>query len=253
MNINKVIYNTYYSNDNLRLAPKTIYDKQLIVLRFQFIKQYGTGKDVLDLCCGTGSYLIPVLDLVKTAIGVDFSVNMLNLFRNNLKGKIPTNLTLLEEDATNLSIPDECFDFVFSYTSLYYIPNVADAINEVSRVLRHDGYAVLELGNLHSLNTIVCNIQHEYLGISKPFHISYKNMHYYLKEAGLEIVERHSFQILTMYGTPKRLFYLYPLLCSYWKKILGIQIRGKMLDEWISGSWPLRYLAFRHLFLVRKR
>lgn len=253
MNINKEIFNNIYSEDILSIKLETVYSKRVIHIRFSLIERFGSGREILDLCCGDGSYLIPVLDRVRSAVGVDFSEKMLEGFRKKLDGKLHSHLLLVKTDIERLPFLKNSFDFVFCYSSLYYVADVKKAIQEVSRVLRFGGYAVLELGNLYSLNTVVCNTQHENLGLPKPFHISYRNMHCYLKEAGLEIMERRSFQILPMYGTPKRLFYLYPLLCSYWKKIFGIQIRGKMLDEWISGSWPLRYLAFRHLFLVRKK
>lgn len=252
MNINREIYNTRYSDDNLRLNPATPYDRRLIDLRFELLNRYGVGKDVLDLCCGTGSYLIPVLNRVRSAVGVDFSHNMLNGFRRNLGGVMPTHLRLVEADATAVPLEDQTIDFVFSYTSLYYVPKVEAALSEVGRVLRPGGYGALELGNLHSLNTLVCNLQHKEQGWAKPFYIPYRDMFRYLRGAGLTVVEWHAFQVLTMYGAPRRLFYLYPLLSPFWKRILGISIGGKMLDEWVSGSWPLRYLAFRHLFLVRK-
>lgn len=253
MNPNLEIYNKNYSDHNLAIKTKTAYDEYMIALRFSFIEKYGAGRDVLDLCCGTGSYLIPVLNRVRSAVGVDFSSNMLNGFKKNLGGKIPSNLTLLEGDATNLSIPDQSFDFVFSYTSLYYIPNVGAAIGEVSRVLRPGGYAVLELGNVYNINTIICNLQYKDSGWAKPFYIPYGKMWKYLQSAGLDVLEWRPFQILPMYGTPKRLFYLYPLLSPVWKKIMGLQMGGRMLDELISRSWPLRFFAFRHIFLVTKR
>ncbi len=253
MNVNREIYNKNYTEESLRFKPTTTYDTWRIRLGLSLIEKYGTGKDVLDLCCGTGSYLIPMLGRVKSAVGVDFSSNMLNGFRKNLGGHLPPNLTLLEADVRSLPLVDRCFDFVFSYTSLYHVPNVELVIREIERVLRHGGYAAVELGNLHSLNTLVCNVQHEDNGWAKPFHISYRKMRQYLRDVGLDICQSRTSQVFPMYGAPRRLLYLYPLLSPVWKKIMGIQIGEKVLDEWISGSWPLRYLAFRHLFLVRKK
>lgn len=253
MNINREIYNKHYSDKNLRLSPKTDYDKRIIQLRFSYIKEFGFGKDVLDLCCGSGSYLIPVLDQVKTAVGIDFSSNMLNEFRKNLAGNLPPNLHLIEADAMSLPIADKTFDFVFSYTSLYHVPDIRQAVQEVSRVLRHGGRAALELGNQQSLTTILNNYMHKRYSWAKIFPIPYRHMLRYLKGSGLTVENEHSFQILPMFGAPKKLFYLYPLLNSHWKKVLGIQIGDKMLDEWISGSGLLRHFSFRHFFLVKKQ
>ena len=63
-------------------------------------------------------------------------------------GTIPTNLRLIEADATSLPLEKNSFDFAFSYASLYGVPNVEKAISEIGRVLKPGGYAVIELGNL---------------------------------------------------------------------------------------------------------
>lgn len=253
MNVNHGIYDSYYTADHLRLKPDTAYDQRMIALRFSYIQQYGIGKDVLDLCCGTGLYLIPVLGQIKSAVGVDFSSNMLDGFRSNLQGATPKNLQLVEADATALPLQDSSVDFVFSYTSLYHVPNVRDAIREVWRVLRHGGYAVLEMGNRYSLATFVSMVCHREHGWAKPFHVSYWEIHHFLRDAKLDVVDWHAFQILPMFGALRRLFYLYPFLTPFWKHVLGIQVGGRMLDDWLSSSWPLRYFAFRHVFVVTKQ
>lgn len=252
INVNQAIYNKNYSDHNVRLAPKTAYDRRIINLRFSLIDQYGTNNDVLDLGCGTGSYLIPKLDEVKSAVGVDFSSTMLAGFKSNLGQECPPHLKLVEANAENLPIKEHCVDFAFSYTTLYYVPKIEKALKEVARILRPGGYAALELGNLYSLNTIICNYNYNNSGWAKPFYISYPKMQQYLQEAGLKLVKQYTFQLLNTYGAPKPLFYLYPLVSSHWKKVLGIQVGSRILDEWMSGSWPLRYFAFRHLFVVRK-
>lgn len=253
MNINREIYNNYYTADHMRLNPITAWDKNIVKLRFSYIEKYGTGRDVLDLCCGTGSYLIPMLKNIKMAVGVDFSSNMLGGFRKNIKRPLPLNLRLIESDAAAIPLKDHSMDFVFSYSSLYHVPNVNYVIKEVARVLCTNGYAALEIGNSHSLSAFVSNVCHEERGWAKSFPISYKKMRRYLCDARLEIVDWHAFQILPMYGASKSLLYLYPLLSQFWKNILGVQIGKKMLDDWLSSSWPLNNIAFRHLFLVTKR
>lgn len=252
MNPNREIYNCNYSNNNLALNPANRYERNFIALRKAYIERYGYGRDVLDLCCGSGSYLIPALQQVKRAIGIDFSSNMLDAFRTNVGGQSPVNLTLLEEDATRLSLPDACVDFVFSYTALYHVPRLDQALAEACRVLRKGGYAVFELGNSHSINTLVSNVFHRHYGWAKPYHVPYATLRRFVQEAGFEVVEWRSFQLLNNYGVPLRLIWLYPLASSLWKHLLGIEIGEKMLDEWLAGAGPLRSFAFRHLVVVRK-
>ena len=249
---NREIYNTIYSSDQLRLPTGTPYDEQMVALRLSLVERYGTGKDVLDLCCGSGSYLIPMIDRLRSAIGVDFSRNMLTAFARRLAEHPAARVMLVEGDASALPLRSSCVDFAFSYTSLYYVPHVELAIGEVARVLRHGGHAALELGNRWSLNTLVARAQHRALGWAKQHLVSYAALVRYLAASGLAIVEWRAFQLLPMYGAPRSLRWLYPILSERWKHLLGTEVGGRMLDEWLSRSWPLRYFCFRHLFVVTR-
>jgi ubiquinone/menaquinone biosynthesis C-methylase UbiE len=228
------------------------YDRRIVEIRRALLRRFVAGRDVLDLCCGSGAYLIPILDNVKSAVGVDFSSNMLDGFRARLNGRNNRNLVLIEADAASLPLSDSCVDVVFSFTSLYYLPRVDLAIAEVARVLRPGGYAILELGNLYNINTLIAAGFHEELGWAKNYHISYVKMRRYLRDAGLKTLEWRCFQLSPMYGVPKKYFWLYPVAHPAWKKLMGIEIAGKMIDEWISSAIPLRYFASRHLIVIQK-
>ncbi|MEM7114185.1 MAG: class I SAM-dependent methyltransferase, partial [Chloroflexota bacterium] len=49
-------------------------------------------------------------------------------------------------DATDLHFPDEQFDFVYSAVVIRFIPDKARVLEEVSRVLRPGGVAILQIG-----------------------------------------------------------------------------------------------------------
>jgi ubiquinone/menaquinone biosynthesis C-methylase UbiE len=250
--LNREIYATRYTGEQLRMRPATAYDAWLARHRLSLIERYGRGKDVLDLCCGTGEYLIPALGLVRRAVGVDFTRQFLDAFRESLGGSLPAHLALIEGDATRLPLRDASFDFTFSYCSLYSVPRVDAALAEVGRTLRPGGYAAVELGNLHSLNTLVVEARHREDGWTKPCHVPYAKIRAYVRDAGLAVTEWRAFQVLPMHGAPRRWRALTPLLGSWWKRPMGAQILGRMLDEWISSAWPIRYLAFRHFLVLKK-
>jgi ubiquinone/menaquinone biosynthesis C-methylase UbiE len=252
-NINKEIYDkNYSSNDYLLDKSMSSFDKTLISIRFSFIEKWGFNKEILDLCCGSGSYLIPVLNQVKTAVGVDFSSKILNEFKQNLNGLYPTNLSLIQADALQIPLKNNSIDFVYSYCSLYTIQNVESVISEVSRTLRPGGYASLELGNLYSFNTPIVLVHHKKHGWAKSYHIPVSKMYEYFRENNLEVVEHRSFLFLNNIVTPLELFFLIPFSNPLWKYILGLQIRGRMLDEWISNSRLLQNFAFMHFFILQK-
>jgi ubiquinone/menaquinone biosynthesis C-methylase UbiE len=66
-NPNRHIYTKIYTQNNVTLDTIiSSYDRWLINFYFSLIEKYGTGKDVLDLCCGSGSRLLPKLHTMKS-------------------------------------------------------------------------------------------------------------------------------------------------------------------------------------------
>src|SRR5262249_52143288 len=153
------------------------------------LRRYAIDRDIVDLCCGSGTYLLPILRSVKSAVGIDFSATMLAGLRGRLNGASPSNLMLLNSDAAVLPIRDSSVDFVYSFASLYYLPRVDLAINGIARILRTGGVAALELGNVHSLNTLITAGFHSEGVMAKSYHISYLRMHSCIRDAGLVIRE----------------------------------------------------------------
>src|SRR3954453_20350656 len=181
-----------------------------MALRLGYVRQFAPGKDVLDLCCGTGSDLLPVLEQVRSAGAGVFPSKILDGLRERLGGTPPPHLTMLEDDAAALSTPDASIDFAFSWTSLYYMPDLGSVLDEGERVLRPGGVAVLELGNHWSVNTLVSNVQHREHGWAKPYHVPYPDLRR-LVEHRFQVRDWRSFGLLNSYGTPRSLLWLAPL------------------------------------------
>lgn len=244
--INKKIWETKYNNSGAVLGKGIKgYDKHMLDLKFNLIRKYGKGKVVLDLCCGTGEYLYSELPLFKRAVGIDFSEKMLSIFRNRFN-KIPSKLKIMQGDAREIPLKNESVDFVYSYSSLYYVPEVERAIGEIGRVLKSGGFAAFELGNFWSANTFITELNYRVYGWSKPFHISYPKMLRAIDKAGLKIVDQHTFQFFPTWGIP-----LIPW--GVIKKLISHEKNGKMIDERISSLGLLKYFSFRHIFICQKK
>jgi SAM-dependent methyltransferase len=251
MTDNRAIYNTLYTADQLDL-PTEPYDRHMADARLDMVRQYAPGADVLDLCCGTGAYLFPFLDAVRSAVGVDFSGRMLNAFKDRLGGRAPANLTLVEADATALPLRANSFDFVFSFTSLYHLENVEAAIREVARVLRPGGHAALEFGNSRSLTTGVMRRFHYEKGWALNHPAPLEKIHAMLGAASLTVVGGRRFQIVPLVGAPRGMRYLRPFTSPRLKPIFGARLGARTVDEILSGMWPLKHFAFRHILVVLK-
>ena len=250
--LNKSIYSERYLPVQLELSPKTPYDARVLELRKGLLREYCTGKDVLDLCCGTGSYLIGLLGSVRSIVGLDFTRKLIETAAARARSAATSGTAVfVEGDARILPFADECFDTVFSFASLYYVPDVQKAIAESARVLRFGGVAILDLGNSRSLATLTGAMSYRLYKWAKLFSIPYDDMLKAISKAGLVIERHHAFQILPLFG-PRLVQVLLPFSISLFKYPMGLSICGRLLDSMISGAPLLRRVAFRHLFVLRK-
>jgi hypothetical protein len=106
----------------------------------------------------------------------------------------------------------------------------------------------LDLQNSQSLNAFC--VRNYYKDLAPTFPISLSRMAALIGENNLRVLERRSFQILPLWaGRPS---WLWPLLHPRWKRIMKRRFKGRMVDEWVSGTWPFRLFAYRHLVVVEK-
>ena len=92
---------------------------------------------VAEICCGRGeAFRLPEL-AIKTGIGVDISLNMLESARADLD---PECFTLVQGDATNLPLQDACFDTVFMLGGIHHVNNRQALFREVARILKPGGH-----------------------------------------------------------------------------------------------------------------
>lgn len=104
------------------------------------------GDTVLDLGCGWGRVLKPVMDRKANAVGFDISENMLGLAGRHLKknGHTPA---LIRGDGTRLPFKDNTFDTVYSLLVLQHLSkeNGKAILGEVRRVLKPGGTAYIRV------------------------------------------------------------------------------------------------------------
>ena len=96
-NYNRQVYDTHSSDEKLKLSKsQAAWNRQTVKLRLQVLRQHCTGKRVVDLGCGTGSYLMPISEVAAEIVGVDFSGNMLNILASKIHGKKYRNILLMQ-------------------------------------------------------------------------------------------------------------------------------------------------------------
>ena len=157
----------------------------LLKLRIDTVRAMCTPSTrLLDVCCASGEHLLHLAGAVDTGVGVDFSQQFLDAARRRALERAVPNAAFIHANARALPLADGCMDIAYSFSSLYYIPEVIQVFREVWRVLAPGGCFVAELGNLWSLNTIVCRAYPE---LAHPCHIPVAQMVRDIGQAGFRI------------------------------------------------------------------
>jgi arsenite methyltransferase len=100
------------------------------------------GESILDIGCGAGVDTIFAAKMTGPTgkvVGIDMMPEMLLRAKKNLTLANLDNVTYEEASAERLSFPDENFDVVISNGAFNLVPDKAEALSEVFRVLKPGG------------------------------------------------------------------------------------------------------------------
>lgn len=98
-------------------------------------------ENCLDVGCGNGALSKYVAETCQLRVtGVDVDPEQVQLARDNV-GDVP-GICFREADATNLPFQDNDFALVLSFGLMHHIFNWSNALEEINRVLRPEGYFV---------------------------------------------------------------------------------------------------------------
>ncbi|XP_063173084.1 uncharacterized protein LOC134506728 isoform X2 [Candoia aspera] len=98
------------------------------------------GQDVLELGAGIGRFTGPLAELAHHVTAVDFMNSFLN--RNQQENGHWTNITFLQADVTNLELPSQSFDLIFSNWLFMYLSDaeLSALAQQMLRWLRPQGH-----------------------------------------------------------------------------------------------------------------
>jgi ubiquinone/menaquinone biosynthesis C-methylase UbiE len=107
----------------------------------------GRGKDVLEIGCGIGRFVIALSPHVRTAVGIDVSSKMIDVARRRA-GDLANVCFAVCSGLDLAGLEDEAFDLVYAVDSMPYLVEaglelVATHFREIARVLRPRGELVM--------------------------------------------------------------------------------------------------------------
>lgn len=112
------------------------------------------GKKILEIGYGQGTDLMQFAKRGALVSGVDLSPTHQRLARRRFElAGIPADLQLA--DAENLPFADASFDAVYSFGVIHHTPGTQRVIDEVHRILKPGGRAILGVYHRHSVFSLV--------------------------------------------------------------------------------------------------
>jgi ubiquinone/menaquinone biosynthesis C-methylase UbiE len=109
------------------------------------------GRDVLEAGCGIGTDGVRFARAGARYTGLDFSPAALDLARRRFAFE-QVDCRLIEGSVSELPFPADSFDLVYSHGVLHHVPDTEKAIDEIHRVLRPGGTAIVMVYHRRSLN-----------------------------------------------------------------------------------------------------
>lgn len=143
------------------------------------------GNKILDVACGNGCMTLKLAEKGCQIYGIDISIDAIQQ-ANNLAEITRTTCEFQVADAQQLPYPSNIFDKVVSSSSLEHITNDALALNEVLRVLKPGGIAVI------TTDSLTFPISKEYIERHKEVAYVVK---YYTEQSLIDIFERAGFKV----------------------------------------------------------
>lgn len=111
--------------------------------RYSWAKGYVSGKDVVEVGCGSGQGLALLAKEAKSLVGSDYDDEILAIARDHYGDRF----AIMKIDAADLPFSDNSKDVIVIFEALYYIPNYIKFFSEAKRVLRDDGVLLIANAN----------------------------------------------------------------------------------------------------------
>ena len=171
---------------------------------------------LLDIGCGSGSFLLAMRGKGYDVYGVDTSEDACKL----AKEKVGRNI--FNGELKQFSFPDNYFDVATMWHVLEHMPNPIQELGEVSRILQSKGILILEVPNIGSLGFKLFGENWPHLDV--PRHVCH-----YSKETLEKLLDKTGFRpfkaVYPLLSFPLSLFISFSNCLGYRMRIKNTLIR----------------------------
>lgn len=115
----------------------------MLVTRYAHAARYCSGKDILEIACGSGQGLGYIGAHARRVVAGDYTQQLLRIAGRRYGGRFP----LVRLDAKLLPFPSSSFEVVILHEAIYYLDSADQFIAEAHRVLRPGGRLIMSTVN----------------------------------------------------------------------------------------------------------
>ena len=183
------------------------------------------NKVVLEIGCGRGKFVDYICggpNPPRQYYGCDYSADAIQIAGE--KNNRYANVVWQQEDIQSLSFESNYFDTIISCETIEHIPDPAQGLSELYRVLKPGGRLILTCPNYFNLFGIWCLyrkiIGKPYTEGGQPYvnYILMPAIFYNLKRLGFHVEHVHSSELIIPARVPKT---YYPIAIPAWLTFLG--------------------------------
>lgn len=112
------------------------------------------SQKILEAGCGTGNYVVSLTKMGHNVIGIELDNKRVKIAKEYMKKYGINEENIIQGDLQDLPFSDNSFDAIFSHGVIEHIHNHEKAVNELYRVLKPGGYALITVPSRISSFTI---------------------------------------------------------------------------------------------------
>lgn len=146
-------YKDWESSERIPKTKKEFLFAEKELLNSKFLSKFDftkfKGKSVLEIGCGSGAGSCLFAKNGAKVTSIDITKKAIEITKANAKAQ-GVKIKALNQDAENMTLKDESFDFVFSWGVLHHSKNTIKAFKNVSRVLKKGGKGLIMVYNKNS-------------------------------------------------------------------------------------------------------